>query len=435
MSAPTYGSWGRLPGPAPTARRLGAAEASGLELLGGRVLPYGNGRSYGDSCFSDGVLLDTRSLDKVLAFDPTTGVLRCEPGLLLGHLLQLIVPAGWFVPVSPGTQFITIGGAIANDVHGKNHHTKGTFGRHVRAFELLRSDRSRRVCSPTTHAGLFRATIGGLGLTGLITWAEIQLIPIKSGRIDQEIVPFGRLEEFADLAALSDKTFDYSVAWIDSLASGRAFGRGLFIRGNHAEHGPLTAAAAKPRLSVPVTPPVSVINRASLTAFNALYWRQTLGRVKRDTVPYTPFFYPLDAIAGWNRLYGPNGLLQHQSVVPGPDGMTVVRDLLARTQAAKTGSFLTVLKVFGDVPSPGLLSFPMPGLTLTLDFANSGRRVHRLLDDLDRVVVAAGGRINPYKDARMSPATYAASFPRHAELIPHIDEAFSSKFWTRVTGR
>jgi FAD/FMN-containing dehydrogenase len=429
-----YTSWGRLPGAPHHGCRL-ASRAGSLPLLAGeRALPFGNGRSYGDSCHSDGVLLDTRSLTAIIAFDRATGVLTCEPGLLLSDLFRVIIPAGWFVPVTPGTQFITIGGAIANDVHGKNHHDQGTFGRHVRRFELLRSDGTRRICTSADHADMFAATIGGLGLTGLITWAEIQLIRIKSSQIDQEIIPFGRLDEFTDLAVQSDRTHDYSVAWIDSLAAGPALGRGLFIRGNHAEApGPLQPRPGAARIGVPLTPPVPLINRLTLSAFNALYWRQTGGRIKQQRIDYTPFFYPLDAIRGWNRLYGPGGLMQHQCVVPLADGMAVVRDLIVRTQRARIGSFLTVLKVFGDRPSPGLLSFPMPGLTLTLDFANSGPAVLQLLDELDTATIAAGGRVNPYKDARMTPATFAASFPHHSKLTPFIDPAFSSRFWTRVT--
>jgi FAD/FMN-containing dehydrogenase len=434
MTTADYASWGRLPGAPHTARGL-ASRTAALPLgAGDRGLPFGNGRSYGDSCHSDGVLLDTRGLNALIAFDPVTGVLRVEPGLLLSDLFPIIIPAGWFVPVTPGTQFVTIGGAIANDVHGKNHHRRGTFGCHVRCFELLRSDGSRRVCSAIDHADWYRATIGGLGLTGLITWAEIQLIPITSSLLEQEMIPFGRLDEFLDLARQSDAGFDYSVAWIDSLAAAKNLGRGLFIRGNHAGGpGPLVAGPGKARLGVPLTPPRPLINRLTLTGFNALYWRQTMGRTKRAAIPYTSFFYPLDAISGWNKLYGPKGLLQHQSVVPMADGITVIRELIERTQRARIGSFLTVLKVFGDLPSPGLLSFPQPGLTLTLDFANAAPQVLQLLDELDATTVAAGGRVNPYKDARMSPAAFSASFPHYEALTPFIDPAFSSRFWTRVT--
>ena len=430
-----YQSWGRFPRAAQTARVLASGADRLGQVAGERILPFGNGRSYGDSCLTSGTLIDTAKLNRIVAFDQTTGIVRCEAGVLLSDLIARVMPAGWFVPVTPGTQFVTIGGAIANDVHGKNHHVRGIFGSQVPAFELLRSDGARRVCRPNENAELYRATIGGLGLTGLITWADVQLIPVKSNRIDQTVTPFPNLSGFLELAQACDATHEYSVAWIDSLASGRNLGRGLFIKGNHeARSGPLEAARARPKLAVPFAAPVSLIGRTTLKAFNALYRSQTMGKERSGSVGYQPFFYPLDRIGGWNRLYGPRGLLQHQSVVPLAGGVDVVADLLARSQRSGLASFLTVLKVFGDKPSLGPMSFPKPGLTLTLDFANTGTKLFALLDDLDRVVVAAGGRINPYKDARMSPATFAASFPQAGALKPHIDPAFQSSFWTRVTG-
>ncbi len=430
-----YQSWGRYPKVLQSARVL-AGSGARLDLAAGEcVLPFGNGRSYGDSCLTGGTLLDTAKLNRIIAFDTETGVVRCEAGLLLCDLTAATLPAGWFVAVTPGTQYVTIGGAIANDVHGKNHHVRGTFGAHVRAFELLRSDGTRRVCSATANAELFAATIGGLGLTGLISWAEIQLMPVASSTIDQTITPFANLADFMELAVACDATHEYSVAWIDSLASGANLGRGLYIKGNHAREADARGAASSgQRLSVPFELPVPLIGTTTLRAFNALYRRQTLGREKSASVGYRPFFYPLDAIGGWNRLYGPRGLLQHQSVVPLGPGLSVVAELLERSQRAGFGSFLTVLKVFGANASPGLLSFPMPGLTLTLDFANSGPAVFALLDQLDEVVLASGGRINPYKDARMRPATFAASFPGVSQFRAHIDPAFCSLFWTRVAG-
>ena len=430
-----YQSWGRYPR-IPQSARVMAADAKGLgSLAGERILPFGNGRSYGDSCLTAGTLIDTAKFNRIIAFDATTGVMRCEAGVLICDLTTRALPAGWFVPVTPGTQFVTIGGAIANDVHGKNHHVRGTFGTHVIAFELLRSDGSRRVCRPTENTELFRATIGGMGLTGLITWADVQLIPVMSNKIDQVVTPFANLGGFMELVHASDATHEYSVAWIDSLAGGADLGRGLFIKGNHAAgKGPLDAASTRAKLAVPFASPISLIGRTTLIAFNALYRRQTLGRERSGAVGYQPFFYPLDKIGGWNKLYGPRGLLQHQSVVPMTGGIEVVADLLARSQRSGLGSFLTVLKVFGDKASPGLMSFPMPGLTLTLDFANTGDKLFTLLDELDRVVVSVGGRINPYKDARMSAATFAASFPQAKSLKPHIDPAFQSMFWSRVTG-
>jgi FAD/FMN-containing dehydrogenase len=435
MKTTRYQPWGRYPKVPQTARVIAGVEA-GLGLAAGeRVLAFGNGRSYGDSCLTAGTLLDTARMNRVISFDVNSGVVCCEAGLLLCDLTSRVLPAGWFVAVTPGTQFVTVGGAIANDIHGKNHHVRGTFGSHVRAFELLRSDGSRRTCSAGENPGLFAATIGGLGLTGLITWAELQLMPVASSHIDQTVTPFANLAGFMELSRAADTSHEYSVAWIDSLAAGRDLGRGLFIKGNHAAaDGAMAAAAARARLSVPFDPPLPLIGKATLRAFNALYRRQTGGREKSARVGYQPFFYPLDRIGAWNRLYGPRGLLQHQSVVPLDGGIEVMADLLACSQRANLGSFLTVLKVFGNKPSPGLMSFPKPGLTLTLDFANSGPAVFTLLDDLDRVVVTAGGRINPYKDARMSRATFAASFPQAPALKPHIDPAFQSLFWSRVTG-
>jgi FAD/FMN-containing dehydrogenase len=430
-----YQSWGRYPRMRQVARVIDTADADlGLDA-GVRILPFGNGRSYGDSCLTSGILIDTGRLNRVVSFDAATGRVRCEAGVLISDLTALTLPAGWFIPVTPGTQYVTIGGAIANDVHGKNHHVRGTFGCHVTAFELRRSDGSRRLCSATENVDLFKATIGGLGLTGLITWADLQLMPVRSSGIAQTVTPFGNLAGFMERAQAADGTHEYSVAWIDSLASGQNLGRGLFIKGNHADAATGTAKpSGGPRLSVPFDPPLPLIGKATLRAFNALYRRQTLGREQSRQVGYQSFFYPLDKIGGWNRLYGPSGLLQHQSVVPLADGIAVVAELLTLSQRANLGSFLTVLKVFGDRPSPGLMSFPMPGLTLTLDFANSGPAVFALLEQLDAVVVKAAGRVNPYKDARMSPATFAASFPQAAAFARHIDPAFQSQFWDRVTG-
>lgn len=436
MTRDRYESWGRLPFDRQTAIEIADRSAALPQVDGKTLLPYGNGRSYGDSCLNEGgVLLDCRGLNRVIAFDPEQGVLRCEAGMLVSDILELIVPQGWFLPVTPGTKFITVGGAIANDVHGKNHHVRGTFGNHVRSFELLRSDGGRHNCSPRENAEWFSATIGGLGLTGLITWAEIQLVPIQGAAIDQETVRFGSLDEFIALTEASDDAFEYSVAWVDSLASGNALGRGLFIRGNHADEPEFQGAGRpQPRVSVPFEMPVSLVNRASLTLFNTAYYRKQLRKHRRARVHYDPFFYPLDSIGGWNRLYGPAGMRQHQCVVPMDGGVETISEMLRHSQKAGMGSFLTVLKAFGDVPSPGLLSFPQPGLTLTLDFPNGGAKTLALLHDLDDMVRQVSGRVNPYKDASMSAESYQAFFPNWRELIPFIDPAFSSSFWRRVTG-
>lgn len=431
-----YRSWGLRPATSEQAHVLRSPTVPQDLVRAGSVLAFGNGRSYGDTCLNQGgTLLDTRALDRILSFDRKTGLIEVEGGVTLARIIAAAVPRGWFLPVTPGTRFVTVGGAIANDVHGKNHHRRGTFGTHVVSFELVRSSGERLICTPAENGYLYRATIGGLGLTGLVTRATVQLIPVASGLIDQEIVRFGRLEDFPALAEESDARFEYAVAWIDQLATGPNLGRGLLIRGNHAPgDGGRRFALSRQRLAVPVTPPLSVIGPATLTAFNALYWRQVKPGATGRTIRLEPFFYPLDAIGGWNRLYGPRGLLQHQSVVPLDSGIRIVRDLIEESQRAGAASFLTVLKRFGVSRSPGLLSFPRPGLTLTLDYAHRGPPTLALLDRLDRIVVEAGGAINPSKDARMSPNTFEASFPNWREAVAAHDPAFSSLFWRRVTG-
>lgn len=434
MTAPPgeYRSWGGLV--ARGSEIVGAADWI-AHRAGHRspVLAYGNGRSYGDSCLNDGgTLIDTRGLDEVLAFDRETGLLTCGPGLLFDRLLDIVVPAGWFPPVTPGTSFVTIGGALANDVHGKNHHSAGTFGCHVRAFELMRSDGQSLLCAPDINADLFAATIGGFGLTGLVTQVTLQLMPIRSAAMEQEILHFDNLDGFFELAASSDATHDYTVAWVDALASGRHLGRGVFFRANHApDYGFLPPSVGR-NLRFPVRPPFPLINRTTLSAFNWLYRHSQPRGAAPRRVPYRPFFYPLDRIRDWNRVYGPQGLRQFQCAVPMAEARSAVEEMLRRALAAGEASFLTVLKLFGAKRSPGLMSFPIQGATLTLDFANRGARTEALLTELDRIAIAAGGRVNPYKDARMSPATFRASFPQWRAFAAHIDPGFSSDFWRRV---
>lgn len=399
------------------------------------VLAYGNGRSYGDSCLvTNGTLIDMRGLDAVLAFDRQTGLLTCEPGLTIARLLDVTVPAGWFPPVTPGTAFVTIGGALANDVHGKNHHAAGTFGCHVRSFELMRSTGERLTCTPDVNPRLFAATIGGFGLTGLVTRVTLQLMPIRSSLMEQETLHFTGLERFFEIAAESDSRFAYTVAWLDSLADGRDFGRGVFFRANHRQQdGPLLAEPAG-NLSIPFAPPVSLINRTTLSVFNRVYRLAQRRNAATHCVPYRPFFYPLDGIRHWNRAYGPKGLRQFQCAVPVTQAREAVEALLRRTLAAGEASFLTVLKLFGDKISPGLMSFPRPGATLTLDFPHRGERTDRLLADLDRIALEAGGRVNPYKDARMPAETFRASFPQWRDFADACDPGFASDFWRRVCG-
>jgi FAD/FMN-containing dehydrogenase len=424
-------SWGGLKaGDGPVLHPQAAAD---LRLPQGPWLAFGNGRSYGDSCFpASGTMIDMRGMNRVLHFDRASGILRAETGLLLSDLLPHIIPHGWFPAVVPGTRFVTIGGAIANDIHGKNHHVKGTFGEHVRTFELWRSDGQKLLCSRQENADLFHATIGGMGLTGLITWAEIQLMRTPSPNVLQEALPLENLADFFRLVPASDATHAYSVAWIDSLATGSKLGRGVLLRANHAGKSLLPAHRGAPLVSIPFTPPVPLVNRWSLRAFNSLYRRRALSKAGEHPVPYTSFFFPLDTVGRWNRLYGPGGLRQHQSVIPMAHAERVITAMIEETHRARHGSFLTVLKLFADRPSAGLMSFPRAGATLTLDFPYLGTRTDALLDRLDALTMSCGGRVNPYKDAHMLAATFRASFPQMRAFQAFMDPMARSRLAERV---
>ncbi len=431
-------SWGRYPQLAPrqVIPVFWRSEMPDLASLETSILPYGYGRSYGDSCLNEGgITLDVSHLRRFLAFDEERGLLRCEAGVALGEILELIVPRGWFLPVTPGTKFVSVGGAIANDVHGKNHHRAGTFGCHVTQFELLRSTGERLTCSWEENVDLFHATIAGLGLTGVILWAELQLKRIPGPYIDMQRIRFTSLKEFQELAEGSEQDFEYTVAWVDCFACGSELGRGFFTRGNHSIRQAFRPLAAKRALTIPVDLPSFALNTFTLKAFNAVYYRVQKEKLIARTVPYSPFFYPLDSIYHWNRMYGKRGFFQYQCIVPYRDGYEVMKEILERISRSGEGSFLAVLKTFGDAPSPGLLSFPRPGLELALDFANQGKKTLRLLDVLDTLVRHSGGTVYPAKDARMSSESFQTYFPHWREFAQYIDPKFSSSFWRRVTGR
>ncbi len=442
---PNYQSWGRLPQATPSAvhRLYWRSELADLDLGGSPTLPYGLGRSYGDSCLNDGgVLIDTSQLARLIHFDSERGILRAEAGLNLEQLLAVIVPRGWFLPVSPGTQFVTLGGAVANDIHGKNHHRAGTFGCHVRRFELWRSDGSRQECSPEENAELFRATIGGMGLTGLISWVEIQLVRIASPCLQMERIRFRSLDEYLALESESSADYEYTVSWIDCLRSGPT--RGLFQRANFTESGTTlskgnsafskggNARKIRRSLRVPFDMPSFVLNSAAVKLFNqSIFHLQRKDRISRIT-HYAPFFYPLDRILDWNRIYGRRGFYQYQFLVPS-EAEDVFREILGRISSSHQGSFLVILKKFGKIASPGLMSFPREGLTLALDFPNRGQTTLDLLEELDGLVQQAGGCVYPAKDARMSAASFQRYYPQWKEFSRTIDPQFSSSFWRRVT--
>jgi len=428
-------SWGSLPFPeaSRSVERDWRFEALPELSDTDSALAFGMRRSYGDSCInSHATELSTRRLNRFMRFDDERGLLRCEAGVTLDDILQVIVPRGWFLPVVPGTRFVTLGGAIANDVHGKNHHHAGSFGCHVRSLTLLRSDGSRPACSPTENSTLFAATIGGVGLTGLILDAEVQLIPIVSAEMEVEDHTFHSVEEFSALSRES-ADWEYTVSWVDTCARKGGVVRGIFSRARHADNGSgLEPGHRSPGLGVPFAPPLSLVNRWTVDIFNrAYFWAGSRKRGLRQ-VHYQPFFFPLDAIANWNRVYGRNGFFQYQCVVPQDEREGAIRTLLRDIQASGEASFLVVLKEFGAIRSPGLLSFPRPGLTLALDFPNRGEKTRRLLASFDATVQSVGGAIYPAKDARMPAAMFATGYPELDTFRSALDPKFSSAFWRRV---
>lgn len=397
------------------------------------LLPYGNGRSYGDSCLNEGgTALVTTGLDHFIAFDPVRGVVSCEGGMTLAAVLEVVTPRGWFLPVVPGTRFATVAGAIANDIHGKNHHGSGTFGCHVERFELVRSDGSRRICSATDHPALFSATIGGLGLTGLITWAELRLRRITSPLLNVEVHAIANLDEFFALTADADGRFEHSVAWVDCLSSGARLGRGVLFLGTHASSGSLDTWRPRGGITIPFAPPFSLVHPRAIRWMNAAYFHRHRRRQGTGIQHFEPFFFPLDGVGHWNRLYGRGGMIQYQCVIPPCGARDGIRSLLERISNAGIGSFLATLKNFGPMPSPGLLSFPMPGTTLALDFPAAAPGLSNLLSGLDDDVIAAGGRLYPAKDARMPGWLFRQSYPAHEQLAAQRDPHFSSSFWRRV---
>jgi len=430
MSAPVR-SWNGLPQAAHARQLALQARDATLPKPAGSLLAHGNGRSYGDVCLNDGAsLLLTRGLDRFIAFDRASGVLRCEAGVLLGDIVALALPQGWFLPVTPGTRHVTVGGAIANDVHGKNHHRHGTFGDHVQQLTLLRSDAEPVVCGPQLRSGWFAASVGGLGLTGLITQAEIQLQRVPGPWLQAETIPYSSLDEFFQLCDESESGWEHTVSWIDCLKPGR----GLFMRANPvaADHSP-QAAGRERRLGW--TPPFSLVNRLSLRPFNFAYYHLKRRQPGPTLVDYASFFYPLDKLLEWNRMYGPKGFYQYQIVVPREAGPEAVAAMLATISRQGGGSFLAVLKTFGERESPGMLSFAMPGVTLALDFPNAGEGTLKLFERLDAIVREAGGRIYPAKDARMPRDLFESGYPRLDEFLQYRDPGISSALSRRLMGK
>ena len=407
------------------------------------LIARGLGRSYGDSATNAGgaVVLQQR-LDRLIAFDPATGVLECEAGVSFAAILDVFVPRGFFPPVTPGTKFVTLGGAIAADVHGKNHHVDGTIGRHVQSLRLLTASGEVLNCSPTENADAFWATVGGMGLTGVILTARLRLQRIESAYVRVDYKRAANIDAALESFAGGDRDHRYSVAWIDCLASGDALGRSVLIRGDHAPAAQLPEKAGRAPLQlkpkrgkgVPFNFPNWALNKHSVRLFNAAYYARHGDATQ--VVNYDTFFYPLDGVRNWNRVYGRRGFIQYQALFPTHASRQGLIELLEKLSASGAASFLAVLKSTGAA-GEGMLSFPFPGHTLALDLPNAGQRLQALVRELDAILLKHGGRLYLAKDSCMTPEAFAAMYPRlgefkavKARLDPH--DRFASTQARRV---
>ncbi len=375
------------------------------------VIAYGNGRSYGDSALNEQVV-DMRNNNYLLGFDEENGVVHCQSGVLLSDLIDVFLPKGWFLGVSPGTKYVTVGGAIASDIHGKNHHVAGAFSNFVHSFRLLLPDGNVVSCSNTEHADLFQATCGGMGLTGIILDAHIQLVSVNSSYIDQKVIKTKNLQETFE-AFERYKQYTYSVAWIDCLAKGKALGRSLLILGEHSLDGGIKPLSS-PKLTVPMVLPTFTLNKWTIKAFNTLYYHKVRRKETNNTVPIGNYFYPLDVLNGWNKIYGKNGFTQYQFVLPLANSFEGLQEVLQKIAAFGKGSFLSVLKLFGK-GNANYLSFPMEGYTLTLDFKIEPG-LFDMLEELDKIILKHGGRIYLTKDVRVSKEVFEKGYPMIEEF-------------------
>jgi decaprenylphospho-beta-D-ribofuranose 2-oxidase len=426
--------WGRYPVLEARTHRPRSVEAlRQLIVSEPSLIARGNGRAYGDSAINTSATVETRHINRMVAFDPASGQLVAEAGVLLGDIIAAFLPGGWFPMVTPGTKFVTLGGAIAADVHGKNHHRDGSFRTCVDWIDVMGPDGEIRRCSPTDNASLFDHTLGGMGLTGIILRAAIRLRPVETAWIRQQTIPAANLKAaMAAFEAAQDAT--YSVAWIDCLGTGGNLGRSLVMRGEHATRADLSSEQAqapfqikpKRKLGIAMDFPAASLNSLTVRAFNALYYWVGARKTGTQLVDWDSYFYPLDAVLGWNRIYGRKGFAQFQCALPLDRSEAGLTALLVEIAKAGSGSFLAVLKRFGKQESA--FSFPMEGYTLALDFPVTPKTL-ALLERLDQITIEHGGRFYLAKDSRMTGATLRASDPRAADFQAHRDsQGLTSRF-------
>jgi FAD/FMN-containing dehydrogenase len=406
------------------------------------VLARGAGRSYGDAALNaDGTTVLMERLDRILSFDDRTGVVRCEAGVSMQDVLETFVPRGWFPWVTPGTKFVTIGGAVASDVHGKNHHRVGAFGSCVRSLVVVGASGEAVRCSPDHNRDLFQATLGGMGLTGIILEVEFALRRVETAYVVTRTFRARNLEEAIALLDQHDAAYDYSVAWVNGMAEGDRLGESIVSFGNHAAAAELGDRArghplevrTRHRLRVPVDLPSWAISGPAIRAFNALYFARSPGD-GTSLADYDAFFYPLDLLHDWNRLYGRKGFVQYQCAVPAEGGPGMLRHVLEQCHRRQIPSALGVLKRFG--PPGSWLSFPIPGYTLSLDIPGHDH-VLGSLDELDQLVIQVGGRVNLAKDARLSASAFRemyADYPKWLAAKAAVDprNRFSSVLARRL---
>lgn len=391
---------------------------------------FGLGRSYGDVCLNaGGELWKSENLNELISFDEKNGVLECESGMTIKSIQDFIIPKGWMLPVSPGTQFVTIGGAIANDIHGKNHHKYGTFSNHVLEILLLRSDSEPILCSLKKNVDWFKATVGGIGLTGIIYSCKIKLRKIDGPWLETESVAFKSIEEFFELSDTSEVAWEYTAAWIDCLHKKNI--RGIFERANHIS---FQKNFKNRQYSFPFTPPFSIVNKFSLLLFNPMYFYLKSFFAKKRIVPYTKFLHPLDNILNWNRMYGPKGFYQFQCVLPAENGKEAIEEMLSIISSSKMGSFLVVIKTFSNFKPFGLLSFATPGVTFALDFPNQGNKTKLLFQKLQKIVERSKGKIYLAKDAMMDRDFFESSYPLLNKFKSFRDPHISSQMSKRLLG-